>query len=153
MLSPIGNIGLLVDRLRDLRRRLVVEGIEEDVMRVIRRNVLSTTPPPASDSPDWQSIFAGEKVRVVLPDSSHTEFRYAPNLLVKEVKIMLQTNLGIPIKYQVLYLHDSVSELEDDCNMEHYGIRPSTIVYISGSCFYVNDEGKYVFHIPLDSMS
>ena len=102
----------------------------------------------ADEEEEWRLIFAGQHLKVMLPDSSYIELRYLPNLSVRQFKVLLEEKSGIPVKFQVLYLNDSVAELDDEKRMQYYCIRPTTIIYIAGPCFYVNSDGDYLFKIP-----
>ena len=146
MSSSAGNVGLLVDRLRDLRRRLVVEGIEEDVMRVMTRmSVLSTVPLlPASDATDWESIFAGEIFRVILPDNSFVAVRYSPRMTILKLKTEVERETGIPREIQVLYLRSSERQLLNSATVAFYELLPDTDVFLVGIGYLVDSEG--VFH-------
>lgn len=142
MSSSVGNVGLLVDRLRDLRRRLVAEGIEEAVMRATSLSVLSTVPLlPASDAMDWRSIFAGEKVIVMLPDNSFVYVRYSPGMTIQKLKTEVERQVGHPRGMQVLYLNSSKEQMVDQYTLESYGIRADSMVYVVDVHYLLGHDG------------
>ncbi len=129
---PIQQAILLLDRLRDLRQRLIVEGIEKQ---------------QAKDDLDWANIFRGELVYIILPDNSHITVRFNPAHSVLKLKSEIERQTGIPRNVQVLYLNTSAEAFRNTQKLAFYGIVPGCSILLVGIEYLRDSDGIYQFKV------